>query len=67
MYLRLRSALQDRLGKVESGYISDLVVIRGNPHDDDFFSSDVLLVMLEGESVVENSQIALSPSSYESA
>jgi imidazolonepropionase-like amidohydrolase len=57
----------DRLGKVESGYISDLVVIRGNPHDDDFFSSDVLLVMLQGESVVENSQIALSPASFESA
>jgi imidazolonepropionase-like amidohydrolase len=48
----------DLLGKVEHGYISDLVVVRGHPNNDDFLSSDVLLVMLAGEPVVENGRIA---------
>ena len=48
----------DRLGKVAPGYISDLVIIRGDPNSDDFLSSEVVLVMLQDEMVVENSQIA---------
>jgi imidazolonepropionase-like amidohydrolase len=57
----------DRLGKVEPGYLSDLVVIRGVPNDNDFLSSDVLLVMLDGESVVENGRIAPPSAASESA
>ncbi len=50
--------LGDRLGKIESGYISDLVVVRGDPRRGDFSLADVRLVMLGGEVVVENGRIA---------
>jgi imidazolonepropionase-like amidohydrolase len=55
--------LGDRLGKVAPGYISDLVIIRGDPNSDDFLSSEVVLVMLQDEMVVENGRIAAPHSS----
>jgi O-methyltransferase domain len=36
--------------------------VRGNPNNDDFLLSDVLLVMLQGESVVENGRSRRPPS-----
>jgi imidazolonepropionase-like amidohydrolase len=46
--------LGDRLGKIESGYESDLVVVQGDPRRSDFSISKTKLVMLRGQVVAEN-------------
>jgi imidazolonepropionase-like amidohydrolase len=50
----------DRLGKIDTGYLSDLVIVRGDPRNSDFSLSDVHLVILGGEVVVENGRINLA-------
>ena len=49
--------LGDRLGKIESGYESDLVVVRGDPRRSDFSISKTRLVMLRGQVIAENGLI----------
>jgi imidazolonepropionase-like amidohydrolase len=49
--------LGDRLGKIESGYESDLVVVQGDPRRSDFSISKTRLVMLRGQVIAENGLI----------
>jgi imidazolonepropionase-like amidohydrolase len=52
--------LGDRLGKIESGYESDLVVVRCDPRRSDFSISKTRLVMLRGKVIAENGLISLA-------
>jgi imidazolonepropionase-like amidohydrolase len=49
--------LGDRLGRIEPGYVADLIVVRGRPGDPDFLLATPLLVVLEGKIIAKDGRL----------